>query len=130
VSWREKITVADVVQKKCDFKFHRGTRRESICGKDVPRNEPTVFSVGPTRYEVDLCEEHQETLREDLEPYTEIAHKAEQRMGKVVRKAIRGKEGVFTTKDVRAWLREQGEDVAEAGRVSNEQIERYMKAHS
>jgi hypothetical protein len=130
MSRRERITVADVVQKKCDFKHHRGTKRETSCGKDVLNNEPTVFSIGQTRYEADLCEEHQETLSEDLEPYTSIANKAEKRIGKVVRKAIQGKEGVFTSKDVRLWLRSKGVEVADAGRVSNQQIADYIKAHS
>ncbi len=122
--------MADVIQKKCDFKHHPGTARERACGKDVPGNEPTSFTVGGTIYESDLCEEHQETLLEDLEPYTSIARQVRRRYGKSVRKAVQGRGGAFTTKDVRNWLREQGREVSDTGRISEDIIKEFMKTHS
>ncbi|MDX3260803.1 Lsr2 family protein [Streptomyces sp. MI02-2A] len=120
--------MADVVQKKCDFKYHPGTKREKACGKDVPDNESTVFSVGPVRYETDLCADHKATLLEDLEPYTSIARNVQRRYGKVVRKAIQGRQGAFTTRDVRNWMREQGVEVSDTGRVPEDWIKRFMEA--
>lgn len=35
----------------------------------------------------------------------------------------------FATRDVRAWLRAQGRDVAESGRLPNELIEEYRREH-
>ncbi|MGI5135676.1 hypothetical protein [Streptomyces sp. CA-106110] len=59
-----------------------------------------------------------------------VAHDAQKRTGMHVRQALRGRTGqAFTTKDVRSWLMNQGENVPHAGRLSNEQIKRYEEAH-
>ncbi|MFF1701216.1 histone-like nucleoid-structuring protein Lsr2 [Streptomyces sp. NPDC058252] len=120
--------MADVVKKACDVKIRRGSKKVA-CGKDVPNNEPTSVTIGTTKYVMDLCEEHQGALMSALEPYTSVASDVLQRRGNVVRKAIQGKRGAFTTKDVRNWLKQQGREVTETGRLPNDLIQEYVEAH-
>lgn len=120
--------MADVVNKACDVKVRRGSKKVA-CGKAVPNNEPTPVTIGTTKYLMDLCEEHQAAMMSALEPYTSVASDVQQRRGTVVRKAIQGKRGAFTTKDVRNWLKEQGREVTETGRLPNEVIQEYVEAH-
>jgi hypothetical protein len=125
---KEGFLVADVIKKACDFKIRRGSKKVA-CGNDVPGNEPTPVTIGTTKYLMDLCEEHKAALETALEPYTSIASDVQQRRGTVVRKAIQGQRGAFTTKDVRNWLKQQGREVTETGRLPNEVIQEYMDAH-
>jgi hypothetical protein len=121
--------MADVVSKACDFKVQRG-RRKVACGQPVPHNESTPITVGTTKYLMDLCEEHQDDMLADLEPYTSIAHSAQKRVGTQVRKAIRGKGGQsFTASDVRDWLREQGYEVSDTGRLPQAWVSEFEAAH-
>ncbi|RZU36038.1 Lsr2 protein [Streptomyces sp. BK022] len=118
------------VRKFCDRKVKRG-RKAEVCGQDVPNDESTVFQIGTTRYEADLCQEHQDEMLEAMEPYTSIAHTARKRVGTQVRKAIQGKGGqAFTAQDVRQWLREErGYDVPDTGRLTKAWIEEFEAAH-
>lgn len=111
----------------CDLKVKRG-RKEVACGEPVPNDEPTALTLGTTRYLMDLCEEHQQELGEAVGPFISVAHDAQQRRGTQVRKAIQGKSGAFTTKDVRQWLMEQGREVPPTGRLSNDLIREYQDA--
>jgi hypothetical protein len=44
---------------------------------------------------------------------------------------MRARGGVpFTTKDVRKWLEEKGENPSPTGRIPNADIERYKEAHN
>lgn len=119
--------MAEKISRYCDFEVTR-KRQKQECGNPVPNDEPTAFTVGTTRYLMDLCEEHQETLGDTLAPFIAIAHDAQQRRGTQVRKAIQGKEGAFTVKDVREWLKAQGRDVPPTGRLPNSVIEEYQAA--
>jgi hypothetical protein len=118
------------VRKFCDVKVKRGRKTES-CGQDVPGDVATPLQVGTTRYEMDLCQEHQDEMREVLAPFTSIAHTARQRVGTQVRKAIQGTDGKsFTAQDVRAWLKEErGYDVPETGRLPKAWITEFERAH-
>lgn len=104
------------------------------CGERVPDDAPTDFGLLGQAYEADLCERHRGDLIKAMEKYVEIAKPASaprnrpapRRNG--VRAVLKGKKGVFTQKDVREWLREQGRDVASSGRLPNELIEEYKQA--
>jgi hypothetical protein len=121
--------MADIISKACDFKVLRRKKTEA-CGLPVPNNEPTPVTVGTTRYLMDLCAKHQESLIAALQPYTSIASDTQQRNGTAVRKAIQGADGrPFTTKDVRLWLQAQGREVPEAGRLPQALLVEYQEAH-
>lgn len=127
-SIREWNTMADVVMKKCDFKVTR--KREKVaCGQDVPNNEATPVTLGTTRYLMDLCQDHIDALNAAVDPFISIAHDAQKRVGTQVTKAIQGKRGAFTAQDVRKWMKEQGREVSETGRLPENLIREYQDAH-
>jgi hypothetical protein len=92
--------------------------------------DTTRFTVENLSYQLDLCDEHKESFSNYMEVLVEISEAVGSRTGSTVRKALKGKKGVFTTKDVRLWLQEQGRDVAPTGRLPNELIEEYKRAHA
>lgn len=115
------------VVHKCDRKI--GTKGNR-CGQRVPNDEPTRFSFNGVEYEVDLCEKHQADLADALDPYISAGEPTTTRTGTAIRRAMRGKKGAFTTKDVREWLQAQGRDVPPSGRLANALIEEYKEAMS
>lgn len=113
--------------RRCD----RETRGGKVCGERVPDDSPTSFVINSVTYEMDLCAQHYTDFIGALEPYMHIAEPTKARMGKVVRKALKGQSGAaFTTKDVRKWLLEMGREVSPTGRIPNSLIEEYKMANS
>lgn len=84
------------------------------------------FSIGRSRYEIDLSEENLEKLYEVLSPYISKARKDPSARGAGKRGAAR--RGDQTT--IREWARENGIEVNARGRISNDLVERYNAAHS
>lgn len=117
------------VVRRCDMPVKR-KGQEEVCGERVPGDIPVIFSLDSTQYEGDLCEKHQEDLRNTLAPFIAVSRAARSRASQNVRSALKGKKGAFSTKDVRKWLEEQGREVAPAGRLPNEVIEEYRLAHA
>lgn len=116
--------------RRCDLPVKRG-RETAPHGEVVSDDLPTSFALEGVAYESDLCDEHKQELRDCLAKF--IAASTEVRSssgGSGVRRALKGKKGGFTTKDVRQWMQEQGRDVAPSGRLPNEVIEEYRAAHS
>jgi hypothetical protein len=116
------------IVRLCDMPVNQKGGGSAPHGQKVT-GEPTQFSVGGTGYEVDLCVTHRSEFDKALAPFIEAASPIS-RTGTAVRKALKGKKGGFTTKDVRKWLSEQGREVAPSGRLPNELIEEYKTAHS
>ena len=109
------------VIRKCDYKVSGKAHGEVIDG-------PTYFTVDDVTYEMDVCAAHEKEFKKALEPFLKIANPVKTRAGRAVRSALRGKKGTFTTKDVRAWLQEQGREVSPTGRIPNDLIEEYKVA--
>ena len=117
----------DIISKTCDYR-----KRGTACGQPVPGDLSTEFALAPNSYAGDLCVEHKEALSDALAPFIEIARpgRAISAVNSRGRKLLRGKGGkTFTTRDVRAWLVEQGKEVSEGGRLPNADIELYMTRH-
>lgn len=117
--------------RRCDYLVGRTNKRPHAV--QVEDGQPTTFRVGGKEYTADLCVEHREALVTACQPFIEVAR----RSGSVGprnakgRAIMRAKGGVlFTTKDVRAWLKEQDIAVPETGRIPNVDIERYKQAHN
>lgn len=113
------------VVRRCDRSI--GTKGNR-CGERVPNDEPTSFGYRGVTYELDLCEKHQSDLDGVLEPFLHMAEPTTTKNSGAVRRAMRGKKGAFTTKDVREWLQAQGRDVAPSGRLPNSLIEEYKES--
>lgn len=112
------------VIRRCDYQVSKG----KVCGEKVPDNAPTEFAVDAVNYEADLCAAHKKEMLTAMKSFLDIASPTKTRAGRAVRSAIRGKKGTFTTKDVRAWLQEQGREVSPTGRIPNDLIEEYKVA--
>lgn len=114
------------VVRKCDATVGKNANK---CGERVPNDKPLTFAVEGVHYEADLCDKHRAAFLDSVAPYTDLARPVSTRSGSAVRAVLKGKRGVFTTKDVRQWLKEQGRDVSPSGRLPNEFIEEYKAAH-
>jgi hypothetical protein len=97
------------------------TRRP--CGERVPNNEPLSIVVNGTRYQADLCKEHQDQLLAAISLYVRPVRNDQ---GRAV---YEGAGGHYATKDVRAWAIARGYEVAGSGRLPNELHEEYRRAH-
>lgn len=117
--------------RRCDYLVGRTNRKPHM--EKVEDGLPTQFRVGGKEYEADLCAEHRQALLDAVEPFVAISRRtgtASPRNAKG-RAIMRAKGGqVFTTKDVRQWLVEQGDSVPPTGRIPNVDIDRYKEAHN
>lgn len=112
--------------RKCDFPVGRGQCKQRVTG-DVPSR----FCLADVEYHADLCDKHYRALEDALAPFVNIAQPSTTRVGKAVRRAMRGKRGdTFTTKDVREWLIAQGREVAPTGKISDRLMREFDEAHS
>jgi len=121
--------MSEEIVKRCDFMVGRG-RNQRKHGDVI--EDSTRLRVDGREFVVDLCEEHKGSLMECLSPFVEIARRAGTALprnarGRAVMRAKGGK--TFTTKDVREWLQERQEPVAESGRIPNAMIDKYKEAH-
>jgi hypothetical protein len=122
-----EATMQEILMR-CDMPLKK--RGELVpCGEEVTNAEPTLFSLGTSAYKAELCDVHREKLEDSLASFIQIAEQVRVNPSQV-RRAVKGKKGTFTTKDVRKWLEEQGREVAPSGRLPNELIEEYRTAHS
>lgn len=96
---------------------------DDIDGSDA--EETVRFSVDGVSYEIDLTNAHAEELRAALSLYVGHARK----VGGRRTKAQRSSGDATTAADIRAWARENGWDVPERGRVSEQVREAYAAAH-
>lgn len=90
-------------------------------------DETLTFGLDGATYEIDLSGANASALRESLSGYVGHAR----RIGGRIR-ASRGRAAsaaAVSTKDVRAWARENGLEVSERGRVSAEVLSAYNAAH-
>ncbi|MDT7655169.1 MAG: hypothetical protein QOI36_6580 [Pseudonocardiales bacterium] len=113
------------VVRRCDYLI--GTKGNP-CGERLPEDKPTPFTYDLVEYEADLCEKHRVDYAKAMTPFVTIARPVRTRAGTAVRKAMKGKKGAFTTKDVREWLQAQGRDVAPSGRLPEAVLKEYERA--
>lgn len=84
------------------------------------------FSIGRSRYEIDLAESNTEKLYEVLSPFISKARKAAPAAG--TSKRVDAQRPNQTA--VREWAKKKKIAVNDRGRVSNELVEKYIAAHS
>lgn len=113
------------VVRRCDRLI--GTKGKR-CEERIPDDEPTNFTFRDVGYKADLCAKHQEDFEKAISSFLHIAEPTTARAGTAMRKAMRGKKGAFTTKEVREWAQAQGRDVSSSGRLPNAMIEEFRQA--
>ncbi len=118
--------MAVLPRRICDWP----TRGAVVCGQEVA--EPTHFTVQDATYEMDLCGQHEEAFYQLFEKAVAIARPVSVRRVSGTRKIMKARNGAYTTKDVRAWLKTQPgyEDISDTGRIAQELIDMYAAAHS
>ncbi|NUR61047.1 MAG: Lsr2 family protein [Catenulispora sp.] len=88
------------------------------------------FGLDGKSYEIDLSEGHEKELRKALEKYIAAATQVTAH-----NTAASGRRKYGTgparrdTKHIREWLRSQGEEISDRGRIPTELMNRYNAAH-
>lgn len=100
-----------------------------LSGKDIKdgEGETVKFSIGSTSYEMDLTEAEAGQFYDAVKKYTDVATKTSGRglrTGGSKPKSDRGQ-----TQAIRAWARENGHEVSDRGRISQDIQDAYNAAH-
>lgn len=98
--------------------------------------ETITYSVDGQEYEIDLSEENARKFREALQPYIEVSRQVERQPVSFAghrsprRQTSRSGGGRDDIPQIRAWAEAQGMEVSARGRIKQEIIDAYDKAHS
>lgn len=95
-------------------------------------DETVTFGLDGASYEIDLSTENAEKLREALAPYVGHARKvgsARRGGGSRRGRSSGGGDNGPSPAELREWARENGFEVSERGRVSQEIRDAYEAAH-
>lgn len=97
---------------------------------DTAGTQTITFSLDGVNYELDVCDVHAGTMREDLARYVGVARRSGGRRGSTrgPRRASAGSDRQQSAQ-VREWARRQGIPVSERGRIPASLLERYQAAH-
>lgn len=86
--------------------------------------ETVKFGLDGVSYEIDLSEENAQQLREQMDAWVRSGRRVGGRKTAGTRSASTGE-----TARIRSWAKDQGLDVSERGRVSQEIRDAYEAAH-
>ncbi|MGH3318615.1 MAG: histone-like nucleoid-structuring protein Lsr2 [Streptosporangiaceae bacterium] len=97
-------------------------------------HETIQFSIDGTSYEVDLCSDHAQEMRDALTPFVDHARKAATRGagtrgGGTRGRRTRGGSSRERSAEIRSWAKANGIDVNERGRIPGWIVEKYEAAH-
>jgi hypothetical protein len=104
---------------------------------DIDGSEATqtvTFAYQGVSYEIDLNDDHASALGESFSDWIGSARKVSGPRGPKTRRAgssvtTAGSSNSRDLNEVRSWLRSQGHQVADRGRISQTLLEEYDKAH-
>ena len=101
-----------------------------LSGKDIKdaEGETVKFSIGSTSYEMDLTEAEAGQFYDAVKKYTDVATKIS---GRGVRSGggAKAKSDRNQTQAICTWARENGLEVSERGRISQDIQDAYNAAH-
>lgn len=93
-----------------------------------PASSTIKLDIGGVAYAIDICDEHLRGLTEQVQSLG--FSPATMTVGHNRRAAYVTKSGrPFSTHEVRAWMREQGDAVSDVGRLPAPALEAYAAAH-
>jgi hypothetical protein len=84
-----------------------------------------AFSIGPEDYEVDACPEHAAAFREVLDHHAAMGRPRSGRRQHGPGRDRRRAGDRVKSSDIRAWAKNEGIEVSDKGRISDEIIARY-----
>lgn len=104
-------------------------------GDDTAGDTTIEFSVDGTSYEIDLCNQHAQSLRDSFAEYVGAARRAGSgggggRSGRRSGRRSGGGGGRRRTAEIREWARANGLTVSERGRIPASVMERYEAANA
>jgi hypothetical protein len=110
---------------------------DDLTGEPVEDGESIQFTWLGQPYEIDLGKDNADEFREIMDKYVEAAAELQPEplvpAPRRTRSSSGSKGGAGRSKEelaaIRAWLKENGHDVAERGRIKGELIELYDAAH-
>ena len=91
-------------------------------------DETIVFAFDGVSYEIDLSAENAAKMREEFVAYIGHARRLSGRRSSQGKKSA-AKADRSDNADVRAWLREQGHEVSDRGRIHQTVRDAYYAAH-
>lgn len=105
--------------------------------EEVEGVETVAFSVDGGSYEIDVCEEHAEELREAFAPFVGAARRAGRAPVAPAQRRARGAKaggssagaGRERVQEIREWARANGHTVSERGRLPGAVVAAYEAAH-
>lgn len=106
-----------------------------MCG-DSAVTGPVTLTFGTKAWTLDLCQAHLNSIAEQIQSignhgqvmYSNRVLKALTEGLAPAKRPYRAAEGISMT-DVRRWAKEQGIDVHDVGRISQDVIEQYKASH-
>jgi len=110
-------------------------KTQVVLTDDIDGSEATqtlTFAFQGVSYEIDLNEDHAKALEESFHDWINSARKVTGSRGAKPRRSgvsASTPGGGRDLNEVRAWLRSNGHEVADRGRVSQTLLEEYDKAH-
>lgn len=106
-------------------------------GDDTTGDTTIDFALDGTSYEIDLCDQHAQTLRDSFAEYVGAARRAGSGSGggrsggrRSGRRSAGGSGGRRRTAEIREWARSNGLTVSERGRIPASVMERYEAANA
>ena len=91
---------------------------------ETTADETVTFGLDGSKYEIDLCGEHAQQLRERFAGYTGVARRAAGRVAAPPARRRRNR-GSGEAAAMREWARERGLRVPERGRIPSDIAEQY-----
>jgi len=110
-------------------------KTQVVLTDDIDGTEATqtvTFAFQGVSYEIDLNDDHASALEESFHDWIGSARKVTGSRGAKPRRSgvsAGASGGGRDLNEVRAWLRSNGHEVADRGRVSQTLLEEYDKAH-
>lgn len=95
---------------------------DDLDGSEIQPGEGSTvqFSLGGVAYEIDLTHAHADQLAAALSPYVQAA-----RRSTATRRGASPAGKPVDLKAARAWLRSQGHQVSDRGRIPGDLLEKY-----
>lgn len=101
---------------------------DDLDGSELKQGEgkTVAFALDGSTYEIDLSEKNEKALREALEPYLKAARSTSRAKASGSASSTRSNKEELAA--ARSWLRANGHDVSDRGRIPGALLEKFRAA--
>ncbi|MBF4563943.1 Lsr2 family protein [Plantibacter sp. VKM Ac-2876] len=101
---------------------------DDLDGSELKQGEgkTVAFALDGSTYEIDLSEKNEKALREALEPYLKAARSTSRAKASSSASSARSNKEELAA--ARSWLRANGHDVSDRGRIPSALLEKFRAA--